>query len=249
MHRRQVEPLAVGLGQRHADVARRVAHHERHQLRRRLLGREDQVALVLAVRVVDHHHGPARGQIRERPLDRGEARRPRRRPAEPPSAPAPAAAAASGGPATVSPPACWTPPPRCSPPPPAALCRPVAAAPSPPGAYPAMSRSTYFATTSTSRLTVSPTARDPSVVCASVVGISATENVAPSVPATVSDTPSTVIDPFSTTYRARWPGRLKRQLVAARAGVAAAAGCRRRRRGPARCGRRGGRRRPRHAPG
>ena len=51
-------------------------------------------------------------------------------------------------------------------------------------------------------------------------GISATENVAPSVPATVSDTPSTVIDPFSTTYRVRWAGRLKRSSSLRYAGVA-----------------------------
>ena len=45
-----------------------------------------------------------------------------------------------------------------------------------PPRYPAVSRSTYLAITSTSRLTVSPGARNPSVVCAKVVGISATVN-------------------------------------------------------------------------
>ena len=33
VHRRQVQPVALGLGQRHADVARGVADHERQQLR------------------------------------------------------------------------------------------------------------------------------------------------------------------------------------------------------------------------
>ena len=74
VHRRQVEPVAVGLGERHADVAGGVAHHERHQLRRGLLRREDQIALVLAVRVVDHHHRPSGREIGEGPLDRGEVR-------------------------------------------------------------------------------------------------------------------------------------------------------------------------------
>ena len=41
VHRRQVEPISVGLGERHADVARGVAHHERQQLRSRHLGGED----------------------------------------------------------------------------------------------------------------------------------------------------------------------------------------------------------------
>ena len=47
----------------------RVADHERHQLRRRQLGGEDQVALVLAVLVVDHDDRPARRDVRDRPLD------------------------------------------------------------------------------------------------------------------------------------------------------------------------------------
>ena len=58
-HRRQVEPVGVGLGHRHADVAGGVADHERHELGRRELGGEDQVALVLAVLVVDDDDRPA----------------------------------------------------------------------------------------------------------------------------------------------------------------------------------------------
>src|SRR6478735_2959839 len=63
------------------------------------------------------------------------------------------------------------------------------------------SLSTYFARTSTSRFTGVPGRSAPSVVASSVWGTSAIENVSPSSPATVSDTPSTVIEPFSTQYR------------------------------------------------
>ena len=48
-----VEALALD---RHADHAARVADHERHRLGRHLLGRHDEVALVLAVGVVDDDH-------------------------------------------------------------------------------------------------------------------------------------------------------------------------------------------------
>ena len=58
-HRRQVEPVGVGLGDGHADVAGGVPDHEGDQLRRRELGGEDQVALVLAVLVVDDDDGAA----------------------------------------------------------------------------------------------------------------------------------------------------------------------------------------------
>ena len=64
-HRRQVEPVGVGLGDRHADVARGVPDHEGHELGGGELGGEDQVALVLAVLVVDHDDRPA-------VLDRGD---------------------------------------------------------------------------------------------------------------------------------------------------------------------------------
>ncbi len=60
------------------------------------------------------------------------------------------------------------------------------------------SRSTYFASTSTSRFTSSPGASPERVVSASVCGISAMVNASPPSDATVSETPSTVIEPFST---------------------------------------------------
>ena len=58
-HRRQVEPVGVLLGHRDADVARGVPDHERHEVGGRQLGGEDQVALVLAVLVVDDDDRPA----------------------------------------------------------------------------------------------------------------------------------------------------------------------------------------------
>ena len=59
--------------------------------------------------------------------------------------------------------------------------------------------STYLASTSTSRLTGVPAAAAPRVVRSSVSGISDTENVSAVTRATVSETPSTAIEPFSTT--------------------------------------------------
>ena len=59
--------------------------------------------------------------------------------------------------------------------------------------------STYLASTSTSRLTDRPGAAAPRLVRSSVSGISETEKPSPSTSATVSDTPSTAIEPFSTT--------------------------------------------------
>src|SRR5690606_10037923 len=155
------------LGERHADVPGRVPHHERHELRRGHLGREDQIALVLAVLGVDHDDRLAGLQVGDRVLDRLEPagrHRPRRLVLRTHRHRAPASSCADG------------------------------ALP-----YPAVNRSTYFATTSTSRFTVSPGFRIPSVVCDNVVGISATVNVSVVTPATVSETPSTVIEPFSTT--------------------------------------------------
>src|SRR5205085_7615702 len=60
------------------------------------------------------------------------------------------------------------------------------------------SRSTYFATTSTSRFTGAPGRRSPSVVAASVCGTSATSKASSSRDVIVSATPWSVIDPFST---------------------------------------------------
>ena len=59
-------------------------------------------------------------------------------------------------------------------------------------------RSTYLASTSTSRLTSRPGASAPSVVASSVCGTSATANESSASSAIVSETPSTVIEPFST---------------------------------------------------
>ncbi len=62
------------------------------------------------------------------------------------------------------------------------------------------SRSTYLASTSTSRLTGSPGALAPSVVTARVCGMTATsKRVVDASAATVRLMPSTVIEPFSTT--------------------------------------------------
>ena len=122
------------------------ADDEADQLRRRQLGGEDEVALVLPVRVVDHDHRAAGGDVGDGPVDAAEL---------------PGAQLDVTG---------WT----------------------------STQRSTYFAITSTSRLTGSPTAVRPSVVRARVVGISATVNSRPSASTTVRLIPSTVIEPFST---------------------------------------------------
>src|SRR5579863_95059 len=66
---------------------------------------------------------------------------------------------------------------------------------------PGISRSTYFASTSTSRLTVIPGSAWPRLVRSSVSGIRETVNDRSSRSATVSETPSTVIDPLYTRYR------------------------------------------------
>jgi hypothetical protein len=72
VHGRQVQPVALGLGQRHADVAGGPPDHERDQLRRRQFGGEDQVALVLPVGVVDHDDRAAGGDVRQSLLDAGK---------------------------------------------------------------------------------------------------------------------------------------------------------------------------------
>ena len=59
--------------------------------------------------------------------------------------------------------------------------------------------STCLAITSTSRLTGSPGPLAPSVVSARVVGIRLISNQSSPTALTVSETPSTVIEPFSTT--------------------------------------------------
>ena len=69
VHRQQAEPVADLAGQRHAQVAGGVADHERDQFGRGLLGGEDQVALVLAVLVVDDDDRLARRDVGDRALD------------------------------------------------------------------------------------------------------------------------------------------------------------------------------------
>ena len=140
--RHQVEAqLIAALGrEREADQPAPLARHEVDRVGRRELGRDRQVALVLAVLVVADDHHPARADVLDRLLDRGERR-----------------------------------------------------------AHRATSFSTYLATTSTSRLTGAPGAAAPSVVRSSVSGISETENQSSPTPTTVSDTPLTAIEPFSTT--------------------------------------------------
>src|SRR5256885_10550652 len=62
----------------------------------------------------------------------------------------------------------------------------------------AASRSTYLARTSTSRFTWSPGFSEPSVVASSVCRTSATSKLSSVSAVIVSETPSTVIEPFST---------------------------------------------------
>ena len=52
-HQRQLQLVEPRTLERQADDAARVADHERHLLRRHLLGRDDEVAFVLAILVVD----------------------------------------------------------------------------------------------------------------------------------------------------------------------------------------------------
>ena len=69
IHGQQPEPIADRALQRHAQVARGVADHEGDQFRGGFLGGEDEVALVLAVLVVDDDDGPARCDVGNRPFD------------------------------------------------------------------------------------------------------------------------------------------------------------------------------------
>ena len=58
-HRVQIEPLRQVGHDRHAELAPPVRDHERDRLGRHPLGRRDEVALVLALIVVDDdHHAP-----------------------------------------------------------------------------------------------------------------------------------------------------------------------------------------------
>ena len=68
VHGQQAQLVADRAVQWHAQIAGRVPHHERDELGSCLLGGEDQIAFVLAVLVVDYHHGLARRDIGNRPL-------------------------------------------------------------------------------------------------------------------------------------------------------------------------------------
>ena len=65
-HRRQLELVAALLGQREADQAAALARHEVDRLGRDLLGREDEVALVLPVLVVHDDDEPPGAQLLDR---------------------------------------------------------------------------------------------------------------------------------------------------------------------------------------
>ena len=132
-HRPSCRRSRTSLLQRHAEQAAAVRHRESDQLGRGQLGGEDEVALVLAVLVVDDDDGRGRRRCRR----------------------SPARSVSSAGR-------------RCSVVPFGRGWQPVRARPS--------SFSTYFARTSTSRLTGSPGPLAPSVVSSSVVGIRLTSN-------------------------------------------------------------------------
>jgi len=68
-HLGQVEPVEFGLAHRHADDAAGVTDHEGEELGGGQAGGEDDVALVLTVRVIDDDGGAAGRDIRDGPLD------------------------------------------------------------------------------------------------------------------------------------------------------------------------------------
>ena len=70
----QPQPELVGprLGQAEADLPAGVGHHEVERLGRRELSRDGEVALVLAVGIVDHDDEAALADLLDRLLDRGE---------------------------------------------------------------------------------------------------------------------------------------------------------------------------------
>ena len=152
-HLPQAELVAALGRQAQADQPAPVHRHEVHRLGRDELRGDREVALVLAVLVVDDDDEPPGADLLDRLLDRREGRFGHRR-----SRRAIVAGVNAGS----------------------------------------TSRSTYFASTSTSRFTERPGPSSPSVVAVSVCGTSATANASSYSSATVSDTPSTVIEPFST---------------------------------------------------
>jgi hypothetical protein len=68
VHGQQAQFVADRAVQRDAQIAGRVPHHESDELGSRHLGGEDEIALVLAVLVVDDHHGLTRGDVSNCPL-------------------------------------------------------------------------------------------------------------------------------------------------------------------------------------
>jgi len=71
-HQRQAQVVAAFSGERRHDHTGRVAHDEGDLLGRGELRRHDEVALVLAILVVDHDHDLAAADGRHDVLDRGE---------------------------------------------------------------------------------------------------------------------------------------------------------------------------------
>ena len=71
-HGRQVEGIEPVAGQRDADHPRSVVEEEGDLLGRGVLGRHDEVALVLAIGVVDHDHHLALADGGDGVLDVGE---------------------------------------------------------------------------------------------------------------------------------------------------------------------------------
>ena len=71
-HQRQAEGVEPLAGQREADQAAAVGRHEVDRGRRAHLRRDDEVALVLAVLVVDEDEHPAVARVLDDLLDRGD---------------------------------------------------------------------------------------------------------------------------------------------------------------------------------
>ena len=71
-HGGQAQIVGALLGQREADEAASVARHEVDGLRGDELGGQRQVALVLAVLVVDHHNHAPRANLRDGLFHAGE---------------------------------------------------------------------------------------------------------------------------------------------------------------------------------
>jgi hypothetical protein len=74
-HERDAEVVELGAGQGDPDEPAGVADHEGDALRRRLLGRQDEVAFVLTLGVVDHDQEFTPPEGFDRLLDAGEGHR------------------------------------------------------------------------------------------------------------------------------------------------------------------------------